>query len=191
MLLDAAAAKILAALILTSTQGADRLMPQLPLDVVDRGKNWLVKGTPFTDAFWQTENNAFWVFIRKDTAEVVGIGFDANPIRTPQNIARLQAYASPEQIAWLQAPRSQWEPGGAEFVKHMEMNLALYGGLINPPADAVAFARVLMRGQPALAVRADGPLTAEERDTVWHVTASGGEVMTFSRHSGKLLTVAP
>lgn len=192
MLLDANAAKTLAALILTSMQGKDQLTPQLPLDTVDRGENWLVKGTPYTDTFWQTQNNAFWIFIRKDTAEVVGIGFDASPIRTAKSLERLRAHAIAEQIAWLQGPRDEWEPGGPGFIQYMTASLALYGGLINRPVEAVAYARVLMQAQPALAALADKPISAEERDTVWHVTAPGrGEVMTFSRRTGKLLTVAP
>lgn len=49
MLLDAAAAKALFAIVLTSTQGVDALRPQLPLHVVDRGDSWLVTGAPYTD----------------------------------------------------------------------------------------------------------------------------------------------
>lgn len=44
MLLDAPAAKALAAFIVLSTQGKEALTPQLPLQVEDRGVDWLVKG---------------------------------------------------------------------------------------------------------------------------------------------------
>ena len=67
MVLDATAAKALAAIILISTQGEERLTPQLPLEVVDRGDDLFVRGTPCTDAVQQTQYNAFWVFIRKSS----------------------------------------------------------------------------------------------------------------------------
>lgn len=49
MILDAAAAKMLAAIIVLNLYGPDTLNPQLPLQVEDRQTSWLVKGTPYTD----------------------------------------------------------------------------------------------------------------------------------------------
>jgi len=65
MMIDAAAAKALAAIILTSTQGEARLKPQLPLQAADRGDSWLVKGTPFTDVAAKAQYCLFYVFLER------------------------------------------------------------------------------------------------------------------------------
>ncbi len=77
------------------------------------------------------------------------------------------------------------------------MIYALYGGLVNKPADAVDYAYVLMQTKPALAGIKKTDLKATEidteRDNVWHVTqhhAEGAdtEILSFSRKTGKLLS---
>ena len=71
----------------------------------------------------------------------------------------------------------------------MSMYLALYGGLVNKPTDAVIYAHALMSTNPELVSVPEAALQPEERDTVWHITEAGrGEIMTFSRINGKLLS---
>ena len=190
MLLDAAAAKALAALILVSTRGIDSLKPQLPLQVIDRGEDWLVKGTPYTDQLRQTNYNAFWIFFRKTSAEVVGIGWNSRAMPTGELLRQLQPVMKLTNTRPDLGPITSWEPGGPSFPMWLDMTCALYGGLINTPADAVAYSHVLMGTKPALASVPEGVLVAEEHDKVWHVTATGhpGEIMSFSRIDGKMLS---
>ena len=68
MLLDMETAKILASIIFVSTQGTESLTRQLPLQIVDRGESWLVKGTPYTDASIDSKNIAQYIFIKKAPA---------------------------------------------------------------------------------------------------------------------------
>ena len=71
------------------------------------------------------------------------------------------------------------------------MNVALNGGLINKPEDAVAYAHVLIEANDRFKQIPATAMKAEERKGVWHITVSGPanrEIMTFSRETGKLLS---
>ena len=150
MLIDASTAKVLASIVLISTQGVDSLTPQLPLQIVDRGESWLVKGTPYTDKRMDAQYVANYIFIRKDTAEVVGIGSDARMILNENEKKKWAKTFSPADYDRIFGPRTRFEPGGETFAANMLMNNALYGGLINQPGNAVAYAHALMLGTPRL-----------------------------------------
>ncbi len=77
--MDAVTAQVLAALILTSTQGADRLESQLPLHAIDRGGSWLVKGSSSVDPILKLNHCIFSVFLDKSTAQVLAIDFSGRP----------------------------------------------------------------------------------------------------------------
>ncbi len=63
MVLDSLAAKALAVIVFTSTQGADAVRHQLPLHVEDHGESWLVKGTPYTDLSAQSRYVTLSIFL--------------------------------------------------------------------------------------------------------------------------------
>ena len=191
MLIDAASAKALAAIIFISTQGIDSYTPQLPLQIEDRGKSWLVKGTPYTDEKIGSRYIASFVFIEKTNAQVIGIGSDARIIPTEEGRRETLKYMSRADYARITGPRRRFEPGGSDFKVFMDMSKVLYGGLVNKPDDAVAYAHILMQTKPGLAAIPAGTLKAEERAKVWHITkrdAPTAEIMSFSREDGKVLS---
>jgi hypothetical protein len=83
-----------------------------------------------------------------------------------------------------------FEPDGRYF----DLNRALYGGVINKPEDAVAFAYALMKSKPGDARIPEEALQANEQDGAWHVSAQIPgqakliEVLSFSRYDGKVLS---
>lgn len=190
MLIDTAASKVLFGIILMSTQGVDRLEAQLPLQVLDRGESWLIKGTPYTDKRIHAQYIANYIIIKKNTAEVIGIGSDARMIPNEEEKKTL----SPADYDRIFGPRTRFEPGGEAFARHMLMNKALYGGLINKPADAIAYAHALMQTTPRWAKIPASALQAVEQARIWHVTtiskgaAAPTEIMSFSRETGKVLS---
>ena len=194
MMIDAATAMTLAGIVLTSTQGVDSLTPQLPLQIVDRGESWLVEGTPYTDKRIKARYVANYIFIRKDTAEVVGIGSDARMIPSDDEKKKWAETFNPAEYDRIFGPRTRFEPGGETFAANMLMNLALYGGLINQPENAMAYAHALMRGTPRLSQIPTRALRAIERSHVWHIVAimpgvsEPTEIMTVSRETGKVLS---
>ena len=135
MFINAATAKALTAVIMISTQGADILNPQLPLEAVDRGKVWLVKGTPYTDRRRGLQYCMCHAFIRKDSAEVTGIGCDGREILMETEKAYWSGFMTKADYERVFGPRTLFEPDGI-----MDIIYAAYGGLINKPADAVAYA---------------------------------------------------
>lgn len=191
MIIDATIAKALVSIIFMSTQGD--LTQQLPLQVVDRGESWLVKGTPYTDKHIDSQYIASFVFIKKASAEVIGLGSDARMIPTEAEKKEWSRTMTPAQYAAIFGPRTRFEPGGSSFKINMAMYKALYGGLINKPDDAVAYAHVLMQSSPGLAQVPARDLRAEEQEGVWHVTQIAPdhkqvEVMRFSRENGRVLS---
>jgi hypothetical protein len=189
MLVDAATAKALMAVIMVSTQGADILNQQLPLEAVDRGDAWLIKGTPYTDELKGLQYCMCHLFIRKDSAEVTGIGCDGRQILTKNQKNYWSSFMTKADYARIFGPATQFEPNGiTDFI------YAAYGGLINKPADAIEYARVLMQIKPTLATIPESALQAKEDNRVWHVTTripgqSGSiELLSFSRMTGKLLS---
>jgi hypothetical protein len=189
MVLDASAAKALASIIMISTQGISSLRPQLPLQVVDRGDSWLVKGTPYTDPSINSQYCMSHVFIRKDSAEVIGILSEARIILTEEKKSFWSKSMSKIEYERIFGPPTRFEPNGI-----LDIYYALYGGLVNNPADAVEYAHVLMQTKPALATIPTDALQAKEDNTVWHVTArmpgrpGSVEILSFSRNNGKLMS---
>ena len=132
------------------------------------------------------------IFLRKDSAEVTGIGTDGRFVTTPKQKSYLQQFMTEDEYKRAPGPQTQFEPEGVH-----EIIYALYGGLINKPQDAVDYATVLMQTKPALAAIPKTDLHAEEVDTakdkVWHVIRRypdgiDVEVLSFSRKTGKLLS---
>ena len=189
MLIDAATAKALSAVIIISTQGADILNPQLPFEVVDRGDMWLVKGTPYTDKQRGLQFCMCHIFIRKNSAEVAGIGCDGRMILTEQEKSHWGKFMAKPDYDRVFGPSTEFSPSGIE-----DIVFALYGGLINKPADAVEYAHVLLQTKPSLATIPAGALEARQENKVWHVMArkpghaDGAEVLSFSRRNGKVLS---
>ncbi len=143
MLLDAVAAKTLAALMVLSMINADGLKPHLPLHVEDDGDSWLVKSTPFTDTRRGLQFCMFYVFIRKDSAEVVGMDFAGRRILSEEQKAYWKKFMTPDQYASVFGPLRHFERNGIR-----DIIFAAYGGLINKPQDAVDYATVLMQTKP-------------------------------------------
>jgi len=85
-------------------------------------------------------------------------------------------------------PQTVFEPDGRY------LDSALYGGVVNKPDDAVAYADVLMQRSPRLAMIPKGALSAQDEANVWHISATVPghatpvEVLTFSRYDGKVLS---
>ena len=189
MILDAATAKALTAVIMLSTQGADMLNPQLPLQVVDRGESWLVTGTPFTDKRQGLQFIMCHAFINKGSAEVLGLGCDGRMILTDEQKIYWSKFMTKAQYDATFGPAVRFEPEGIR-----DIVLAAYGGVINKPADAVAYAHLLMLTKPSLASIPASDLQASEVKKVWHVNArmpghaDPVEVLSFSRRNGKLLS---
>ena len=71
---------------------------------------------------------------------------------------------------------------------------ALLKDIVTTPADAVDYARVILRREPALSATADVDLAATERDKVWHVVVFGrpGDIVRISREDRRVaFGVAP
>lgn len=197
MLLDSAAAKALAVIVLTSLEGPSAVQPQLPLQIEDRGELWLVKGKPHTDLSLQLRFAQFHVFFRKTDAEILGFGENGRLIVDAEYAKYLRTLMTQEQFARLSLPVQTFEPWtDADPTK--TAYLAMLGGLINKSEAAVDYAHVLMQtiGSKYRDI-SKRSLRAEERDGVWHVMvmqaqgfAPNGEVLSFSRTTGKLLSGA-
>jgi hypothetical protein len=190
MLLDAPAAKALAALIVISTQGKQVLTREVPLHVEDRGTEWLVKGTPHDEPTRQAAHVMFHVFIRKDTAEVTGLNFEARMKFAPKIMDQWQRRMSAVDYSRVFGPPTQFEPDGIP-----DLVPALYGGIVNTPADAVAYAQIVFATNPARAIPAS-ELHAEEHDKVWQIIrVRHGQpdqpILSFSRTNGKVLSGDP
>ncbi len=192
MLLSSAIAKALLAIIMISTQGTDALKLELPLQVEDRGDTWLVKGTPHRDERLHINYATTYLFLRKDSAEVTGIGTAGRFITTPKQKSYLRQLMTDDQYKRMSEPPTQFEPNGIH-----ELYFAAYGGLINKPVHAVDYAYELMQTKPELAAIPKADLRAEEVDTakdkIWHVSrrrpdGTDVEVLSFSRKTGKLLS---
>lgn len=186
-MLDQAAAAALFAIVVASTSGQDDLHKQEPLHVEDRGDAYLVYGSPFTYGrlvrFVKTH-----VFFAKADAKVLGIGSDGRPILTKAEEAEWRRTMTPKQYDAIAAESFDWDRDGVR-----DVILAAYGGIVNKPADAVAYAKVLLKGSPRGAVLAQGLLTAVERDKVWHIARAPdpADIMSFSRENGQLLSPLP
>jgi hypothetical protein len=189
MLLSSATAKALFIIVMISTQGIDALKPEYPLHVEDRGDLWLVTGTPHNSSLGN--HTMTHMFLRKDTAEVVGIMTHAR-MSPAGGWDYWSKYMTPEDYERVFGPPTRFEPEGI-----LDIYFAAYGGLINKPADAVDYAYELMQTKPGLAIIHKADLRAEEVDTakdkVWHVIrhypdGTDVEVLSFSRKTGKLLS---
>lgn len=188
MLLDPFSAKALFVIILSTCQGADRVNSQLPLHVTDRGENWLVTGTPYTDNEIKTNFTMCHMFVAKRTAEIKGINCHGRMMLTREEQVYWSHFMTPRQYAGVFGPATDFEPTGI-----MDIWFALYGGLVNTPSAAVDYAVVLMRTRPAWVNVSPGDLRATERDKVWHVTGprfGPGDLLTISRSTGALLSGA-
>lgn len=186
-MLDQAAAAALFAIVVSSTSGANSLARQKPWHVEDRGDAYLVVGSPYTvDGFVRFVKTH--VFFAKSDAEVLGIGNDGRQILTAGQDAEWRRTMTPQQYNAIFAESFDWERDGVRDAIH-----ALYGGVVNTPADAVAYAKVLLAGTPRGMVLAQGLLTAVERDKVWHIARAPGtvDVLSFSQTTGKLLSALP
>ena len=186
MFLDAATAKALATVIMLGTIGADALKKEQPLQVEDRGALWLVRGTLHTDDSIALQYVVTHVFLDKATAEVKGFEKSGRMILSEAEQQTLLQVVTPDQLAHVLGPPT-FEPR-----EIAEIYRVLYGGVVNRPAEAVAYAHVLLSTDPTHMVPA-AELRAEERDMVWHVVRHRDgqrdrEVLTFSRATGKLLS---
>jgi len=112
MLIDAATAKALMTVITISTQGADILSPQLPLEAVDRGDIWLIKGTPYTDKRRGLQYCMCHIFIRKESAEVTGLGCDGRQILTEKEKTYWTGFMTKADYARTFGPATQFKPNG-------------------------------------------------------------------------------
>lgn len=186
-MLDQAAATALFAIVVSSTWGPEALDKQKPWHVEDRGDAYLVVGSPYTMGHLVHYVKAH-VFFAKANAEVLGIGNDGRQIITKAEEADWRRTMTPKQYDAIFAESFDWERDGVRDVIR-----ALYGGVVNTPADAVAYAKVLLRGTPRGAVLAQGLLTAVERDKVWHIARAPdtAEVMLISRTTGQRLSPLP
>ena len=189
MFLDAATAKALATVIMLSTIGDDALKKEQPLQVEDRGALWLVKGTLHTDDSIALRYVVTHVFLDKTSAEIKGFGKSGRLILSEAEKRTLLQVVTPDQLERVLGPPI-FVPG-----EIAEIYPVLYGGMINRPADAVAYAHVLLGTDPAHAAP-EAELRAEERDTVWHVSRHRDgqpdkEVLTFSRATGNVLSGDP
>ena len=121
-MMDAATAQVLAALILTSTQGADRLESQLPLHTIDRGGSWLINKSPSFDPVLKLKHCIFSVFIDKSTAQVLAIDFSGRPQLTDDQKNYWREKFSPEEFDRIFGPPTVFEPDG----RYLDLNRALY-----------------------------------------------------------------
>ena len=163
------------------------LTPQLPLHVEDRGADWLVKGTPYDDPRRASAHNMFHVFIRKDSAEVTGLDFEARFKFAPKVMAEWRRRLSPADYARVLGPPTRFEPDGIP-----DMVKALYGGILNKPEDATAYALVLLHTGPMGAAITARDLFAVAEGKVWSVRGHRAgqahmEVLRLSRETGKLI----
>jgi hypothetical protein len=196
MLLDSIAAKALAMIVLTNTQGVGALH-KLPLNVEDHGASWLVKSTPCTDLQTQSRYVTFSIFFRKDSAEIIGIGFEARIMLSAAEERRAKTQLSSADFDRLYGPPHPFEPGGYFFAMNKQMVIALYGGFINSSSAALDYAEVLLHSSKSSYTPPRQTLEAEQRGDVWHIKitqcpgfAPNSEILTFSRSTGKLLSGA-
>lgn len=68
----------------------------------------------------------FYVFIRKDTAEVRGLAFEARFKFKPKVMAEWQRRLSPADYARVFGPPTRFEPDGI-----LDIYLVAYGGVVN------------------------------------------------------------
>lgn len=189
-MIGATTAQALAAIILASTQGSAKLNSQLPLHVTDRHESWLVTGTPATDRALGLQYCVYSIFINKNSARVLAIDFSGRPILSEDEKVEWHKKMSTKDFDRIFGPPTVFEPDG----RYLDFNRALYGGVVNKPEDAIAYAQLLMRTKPGSALIPKGALHAEERDGAWHISATvpgqnhPTEVLSFARFDGKLLT---
>lgn len=186
-MLDQAAAAALFAIVVSSTSGPQSLAKQKPWHVEDRGDAFLVFGSPSTDGRFFRRYKTHVIFAKND-AEVLGIGNDGLPLLTKKNEAVWRRAMTRRAYRRIIAGPSNWKRDGVDAVFR-----DIYGGVVNKPADAVAYARVLLAGTPRGSVLAQGLLTAVERDKVWHIARApdATDLLNFSRTTGKLLSPLP
>lgn len=94
-----------------------------------------------------------------------------------------------QQFDHIFGPPTVFEPDG----RYLDLNGALYGGVINKPEDAIDYANVLIHLNPGLSLIPKRALQAEEKDGAWHISAEAPghhtmEVLQFSRYDARLLS---
>ena len=183
MIIDGLAAKALFSIVLAASQGADWLAHQQPLQVETRGDAWLVQGAEFSNQLG--DRTTCYAFFRKDDAKVTGINCAACFHWTELEKERWRRELSPSDYARIVLPPSHFEPNGIP-----DLWSVLYKGIVATPAEAVAYARVILRDNATLA-HAD--LLAMERDKTWHVAVNGrgDDVLQISRENGSVVLHAP
>ena len=186
-MLDQAAAAALFAVIVSSTSGTQDLTKHEPWHVEDRGDAYLVVGSPYTMGRLVRHVKTHIYFAKTD-AKVLGIGTDGRPILTKAQEAEWRRTMTQEQYDAIVAESFDWARDGVR-----DVILAAYGGVVNKPADAVAYAKVLLKASPRGAVLAQRLLTAVERDKIWHIARAPdpADIMSFSRENGQLLSPLP
>lgn len=185
-MLDVTAAAALFAIVVASTNGPQCLAKQKPWQVTDQGDAFLVVGTPYTQGKLLRYVKCH-VFFAKADAEVLGIGCDGRQILSRAEESDWRRTMTPAQFDAVFGEAFEWERDGVR-----DAILALYGGVVNTPADALAYAKILLQTTSRGTTMAQGLLTAEERGGVWHIARvhERTDVLTFSRTSGKVLTSA-
>lgn len=186
-MLDQAAAAALFAIVVSSTLGSEALTKQKPWHVEDHGDAYLVVGSPYTMGHLVRHVKTH-VFFAKADAEVLGFGNDGRPILTKAEEGAWRQTMTQEEYDAIVAESFDWERDGVR-----DAVLALYGGVVNTPDAAIAYAKVLLRGTPRGTVLVQGLLTAVERDKVWHIgrAPNRADILVFSRETGKLLSPLP
>ena len=183
-MLDVTAAATLFAIVIAGTNGPECLAKQKPWQVKDQGDAFLVVGTPFTQGKLLRYVKCH-VFFAKADAEVLGIGCDGRQILSRAEESDWRRKMTPAQFDAVFGETFEWERDGVR-----DAIRALYGGVVNTPADAVAYAKVFLQTTLWGATMAQGLLTAEERGGVWHIARvhEGKDLLAFSRTSGKILS---
>lgn len=186
-MIDQAAAAALFAIVVGGTQGQDALARQKPWRVEDHGDAFLVVGSPYTQGKFVRFVKCHVFFAKRD-AEVLGYGCDGRQILSKAEEDDWRRRMTAEQFNAVFAEAFEWERDGVRDAVR-----ALYGGVVNTPTDAAAYAKVLLQTTPRGAMLANGLLTAVEHNELWHIARvpDNADVMTLSRQTGKLLSQLP
>jgi hypothetical protein len=186
----------IAKIVLAEIEGLENLEKSLPMEVKDLGESWLVTGCPFDNVDMNTRFNIFYMYISKETCEILDVGIFARHALSRDEDASVRKEMTDAQFNAAFGMPVTFKPTGST----LHLYQAFQGGIINSAANAIKFANVIIRANAPESPVPGLPLLAGEVDGVWHVHAASPlkgagplreDVLVFNRGNAKILAFNP
>lgn len=183
MLIDRSTAVELASTIIASTHGTRSLRTQAPLRTEERDNLWLVRGTPYTDKAAGLQYCFTFFLFNKRSAQVVGLCNVGRAILTEEKRRYWHTIMSDDEFNRVFGPRNEFAPGGEELAQALFFHAVTYGGLINKPEHAIAYAKAVATGSEQYQEYGRTFLSAKLDGDTWSIedTRRPVTIMTIAR----------